>query len=67
MYGRVFFDYEAKRNSKLIPFNWSEDRAKSFENFMECFYAWEQRAKTDLSVDLVQEFNITALPKFGPK
>ena len=67
IYGRVFHDYEARENTDLIPFNWTTDQSASYENFLQCLDAWEAAAETDPTINLVEEFNFTALDESGTK
>ena len=55
-YGRTFED-DVWNLEGLTPFVWSDDLDNSFETFVQCIDAWEEKAKDDESIDLKEKFN----------
>ena len=44
-----------------MPLIWTKSKEHSYESFIECVEAWEEKAETDPSIDLREKFYFDAL------
>ena len=45
----------------LVPLHWHDVREESYDSFLECMSDWEEKAKIDANIDLVEKFNFSSI------
>jgi len=56
-YKRTNMGDEYAKKHDLTPFEWTYDKSKGFESFMDCYSYWEDKAERNSSIDFAKVFN----------